>query len=515
MLKKLQNWLGIGPLGPLANVPFPQLAAAWMRRVQTWPLTPPATQDGTEVAILVTPWLGSAVPFYNIEIALMLAAAGQRVVLLWDSTDVIGNAPAPHETAAIAEALKIVPPWIKTIDVSQIVPSENWARDTDGAWIDSMLFENGVWRMRGETTATHYVERKQALLPRIREHIGRVRELFATRKWHWLLIPGGVWGVSSIYVSAAEQSGCRYATYDCAIHSVTVCHQGVACHQLDLADAAKMVARNFTTEQLAYLRGRAWKELEERIEGRGNQQGLQMRAAGKTTYDFNVIIPLNQRWDAAALGRGRLFATVEEWIVGLLRWAESEPAARLCVRQHPCERFKEWRGSDDIAALIQRENRAGARVRFVAAGESISTYELLPTAKAVVPYTSSVGVEAGMLGISVIASAHNYYDRASFVRRPETQEEFFNLLSQAVRNDLKPPQEGASDAALIYHLIQECNITPTIFAAGPVEYLEWVKIPPRELWAQPSCVDLRESLLTGQPLSYLMSRRILSTANLL
>jgi hypothetical protein len=321
-----------------------------------------------------------------------------------------------------------------------------------------------------------------------------------------------VWGLSGVYVTLTAGLGKTYTTYDCGLGTVTICHNGIACHQIDLPAAVSLVKSEFTAKQQEHVRDRAWKELKERMDGRGNQAAFQVRAAGDAaTSDFNVLVPLNLRWDSAALARKRLFETVEDWIVAVLRWAESEPNARVCFRQHPSERETVLRGSDDIGDLMARENKIPERVRFVAAEDDVNTYEVLRTIKVVSPYTSSVGVEAGMLGIPVIVSAHNYYDHASFVQHPETREEYFALLSHAIRGELSVAPEGTHDAALFYHLVQECNILPTHFTPAPGDFVSWVKVPPDQLWHEPACADLRESLMTGRPLSYLASRRVAST----
>ena len=42
--------------------------------------------------MLVTPWLGSAVPFFALETMRLLADAGENVCVIYDACDVIGNA---------------------------------------------------------------------------------------------------------------------------------------------------------------------------------------------------------------------------------------------------------------------------------------------------------------------------------------------------------------------------------------------------------------------------------------
>jgi hypothetical protein len=249
------------------------------------------------------------------------------------------------------------------------------------------------------------------------------------------------------------------------------------------------------------------------MQGRGNYTSFQAVAAtGTSAGDPNVFVPLNLRWDSAALGRERLFPSVKEWVTAIVRWAATEPLARVCIRQHPVERHKAFRTSDDIGALIREINTAGDRVRFVAADDPVNSYDLLGKVRALLPYASSMATEAPMLGIPVITSAHNYYESFSFVNRAESPEHYFELVSRAIRGELSVAESDRDLAAVVYCLVQHCNIMPTGFTATPTAFLEWVKVPPDELWQRPEVQDLHRALRTGQPLAFIRAQRFASAA---
>jgi hypothetical protein len=199
-------------------------------------------------------------------------------------------------------------------------------------------------------------------------------------------------------------------------------------------------------------------ELEERMQGRGNYFKFQSTpATGNPAGDPNIFVPLNLRWDSAALGRERLFPSVKEWVTAIVRWAATEPQARVCFRQHPAERFKAFRTSDDIGALIREINTAGDRVRFVAAQDSVNSYDLLGSARVLLPFTSSMGAEAPILGIPVVTSAQNYYDSFDFVNRAETPEQYFEMVTRAIRGELTVSDAQRDLAALVYCLVQQLH----------------------------------------------------------
>ncbi len=499
---------------PLGAVPFAQLAAAWERRCRAFPIRAEAATTGRRVAVLVTPWLGTPVSFFNLEIARMHAERGDQVCVIWDGASVVGNAVNAEEVAALRAALDRLPAGFEIIDVAGLTPlAADPATDEEEA--RRVVAEIGIWRTRGEANASEFTQRHEGSVATLIMHIGRVRRLVAESRLDWLLIPGGVWGVSGLYVAAAQRAGVRFTTYDSGTHMLIACQDGIAAHQADIPRAFELAAEFLRERSGARQRFIDWSraELDARMRGGGNYTTFQAGAAtGRQAGDSNVLVPLNLRWDSAALGRQRLFSSVQEWVTAIVRWAAEDPQARVCLRQHPIERHTPWRSSDDLGRIVADANTAGERVRFVAAAESVNTYDLLPTVRAMLPFTSSMGVEAGMLGLPVITASRNYYEHFRFATRGETVADYFEKISRAIRGELAPPAGAEEDAALVYHLTQHCNLMPSNFNAAPADFLKWVELPPEQLWAQPDTADLRTALLGGEPLSFVRLRRFAEAA---
>ena len=490
---------------------FAELVRVWRQRCAEFPVSVALRAGGRRHAVLVTPWLGTAASFFNMEVARMLAAEGEDVRVIFDPCDVFGNAPVRHEVEGLERAVRALPPEMPVVRVDEKSVADEAPGDEELA--RRIIFENGIWRTRGESRAAHFVERKEASVARLRAHVARVRQLVAASGLEWLLIPGGIWGVSGVYAAAASAAGAHFTTYDSGKRAIVTCQDGIATHQSDIPRAfpramTALAARPGQRERIIeWSRG----ELRERMQGRGNYTSFQKQAAtGRTEGDANVFVPLNLRWDSAALSRTRLFATVEEWITAIVSWAATEPEARVCIRQHPAERNKAVASTDDIGALVRRINSAGDRVRFVAADSPVNSYDLLPSARVVLPFTSSMGMEAPMLGIPVVTSALNYYDSFDFVARAESISQYFDLAARAIRGELPVASAARENAALIYYLTQHCNFMLTLFTAEAAEFLEWAKLPPAELWTRPDTHDFKRAILTGEPLASIRFARFLS-----
>lgn len=495
-----------GKDGRRAPSSFEKMADAYAGRIAAWRALPSAPPTGSRVGVLVTPWLGSAVPLYNLECSLALARTGSHVTVLRDASDIFDNAPHQSVIKALDRLLAALPPSMEVLDVARSPQIED---EADSAAAEKILRENAIWKLRGEEQAEKYLPGQVHRVTQAAAHLGRIRHLLKTQRLDWLLIPGGIWGISAIYAEVARQLGVGITTYDSDPGILLVAHDGAAAHHADLPRSFARL--NAELESLPLKKNAlvdlANGELARRAAGR-DDFGFQTVAATAATIDAgSVFVPLNLRWDSAALARGRLFGSVAEWLGALLRWAEQRPDARLCIRQHPSERHTEARGSDDVAA-IWKDSPARDRVTYVQAADPVNTYDLLPAARVVLPYTSTLGIEATMLGLPAITSTNCYYADLGFVWNPATIEEYFARLDEAVDGQLKVTPEARRQAAVAYAIGQQWGHMRTFFTPTPADFPKWTALPPEELWQMGENADLHEAMSTRTPLSYLRYRRL-------
>lgn len=495
-------------LHPRRRQPAGEMARVYLRRLAEWRQLTPEPPGGGRVGVLVTPWLRSAVPFYNLEIALEIARQGLSVTVFWDASDVFGNASERSEVEDIGQLLEHLPPHLTVVRVDDDTPSSE-AVETGLA--ESIVRENAIWKMRGEERADDFIASRPEIRAAAEAHLGRVHHLLRRNAVDWLLVPGGIYGLSAAYLAIARKLGMGVSTYDSDPGMLMTAHDGAAAHHADMARVFAQLLAEFVD--------RPW-ELEGLVEG--SRAELAKRQAGVSTLfqfqkvaatnvatsDCNILVPLNLRWDSASLSRQRLFPTVSEWLSQLIRWVERNPAARLCLRQHPCERFDEIRGSDDVRPLIEAAaDSARRRITFVAADDPSNTYDLMRTARVVLPFTSTLGVEAIMLGIPVVTSTNCYYADMGFVWNARTVGEYFDLIGQALEGRLTVDDKAQRGAALTYGLTQNWAQIKTLFTPAPSDFPKWTALHPRELWSLQETADMMKALITRVPLSYLRYRR--------
>lgn len=514
ILEPLKKLIGIKSKTSPKPVSFDWVYRTFLKRLEKWPQAMGGPKQGRAVSVLITPWMQTAVPFFSLEVALMLSRAGRPVKVIWDDTDLVGNSGKNREVDAINDVLSRLPKELEVIAVSQLSATET--RESDGPLAKRIRFDNGIMRRRGETTVDEFYAAHPESGERILRHLGIVRALLRGLNIEWMLVPGGIYGVSSAYIAMAQELGIGLSGYDCGYGMLILAQGGLAGHQHDVDDCY----RRFTEQAAANPKSRqlaeesATRELQQRMIGKGNYFDFQIAGVeGREKRTFDVLVPLNLRWDAAALGRQNVFASVSEWLTYLIEWANARPDVRLCVRQHPVERHAPWRSTDDVRGLVERLNKAPDRIVFIAADDPVNTYELLRPAKVVLPYTSSVGVESAMLGKAVILATHCYYQGFPFSQKAATREQYLDLIDQALTGKFDGIDETKAVAAQVYHLTQNCNLMRTKFTAEPRDCPQWLEVPPEELWAWPELQDLKSALLTRAPLSFLRHSRFVAESS--
>lgn len=485
----IKKVLGVTPAPELPR--FGDLAAMYGRRLQQEPAI--RNGSGARVGVLITPWMFTAVPFFSLEVACLLADAGLEVTLLWDYSNVIFNTAKQREIDAVGQLVAQASASFRVIDVSAR-PGRTPSR---ADFLEEVLYENAVRQQRGESNAADYLRDTRQVTGAMRDHAGRVEGVLQEEAFDWLFIPGGIWASSGLYSHVARSHGISFTTFDSGIGALYVAQDGVAAHFADVSRTYRQVAATASAADRQVMIDAAHAVLRERMAGRDVFR-LQPKASGgpdSADVACDLLAPLNYRSDSAALCRQRLFASVTDWLEQSLVWMRSQGGASIAIRQHPCERIPQYRGSDDWRLIFAPYADLGERFRFVAAEDPINTYDLMTRARAVLPYTSRVGVEAGMLGIPVILSARCYYEECDFAHRAETREEYFGLIQRALRGELPERSGGRDAAAIVYFIVERCLGLATPFTPQPKDFVEWLKIPRETLWNSPAVATLRRALV--------------------
>ena len=96
---------------------FLEMCGLYEARLKRWPVPQRNASPRGKVGVLVTPWLSTGVPLFNLEIALMLVRDGFHVTALSDGSNVIRNNPTPEHSTAIAKILQQLMPSLDVVRV--------------------------------------------------------------------------------------------------------------------------------------------------------------------------------------------------------------------------------------------------------------------------------------------------------------------------------------------------------------------------------------------------------------
>lgn len=125
-----------------------------------------------------------------------------------------------------------------------------------------------------------------------------------------------------------------------------------------------------------------------------------------------VSLFTNVTWDTATLGHDVGFASMLDWVEQAVRIATDADLV-LIVRIHPGE--SRWGSRDDVHEVVRSQLGAiPPNVRFVSAGEALSSYTIFEMSDLVLAYTTTVGLEAAVRGKHVAVAGDMHYRGRGF-----------------------------------------------------------------------------------------------------
>lgn len=448
-----------------------------------------APAQGSPILFPIIPWRMTAVPFFSLECALFFHSRGIPVKLLAH----FSGLPF-HQHPAAAEETHILKRLLKRIKTRLAVESldPNQKKNLLSSEMARLLVrENQVWLAKSETSA-YAGEISPAVENLLQKEYSAVESTLKRLAPRLVFVPGGVMGASPLYVEACRRLHIPFATYDSGAREIKLCVGGVAAHNGDTPQAFDYFLNCPESEQAVFEK-HAFSWIEKRREGKDDFELQPQTACPDNLRDF-ILICLNYRADSAALMRQRLFPTVKEWLKETIQWAVRNQV-RMVIRQHPCEKLDRFKGKDDWGGIVRSVEPEGEFTHYVAAADTINTYDLIERAACVLPFTSRVGVESAMLGKPVITTSQAFYSGLGFTYDPENIPEYFSLLEKASKGNLPLKASQIKRASIAYFAISEHTRIRTDFTPLPQDFATWSRLNPQELWKKPELIELTESLL--------------------
>jgi hypothetical protein len=485
---------------------FPTSGKRFLRYLRRSKVLPVANaQPAGTVAVLVVPWVCTPVPWYSIMLAIGLARRGRRVALIWDDTG-FPELHVDRQNQVIGKVLEHVGQFIPVTRLSLLHSAPEAAGDP--AIVESLTSQNMTWISRGASSAGQTDGREDQVRASLDRTLPKVRSALDGLDLDCLVVPGGVYGTSGLFRHEAAARGLRVATFDTDRRIGQLSVDGVAAQNSDIPRAFDVLWAS-GAEVRRQVVDLARDEFQSRIDNR-DSYGFQTGPAAGSPGDVHgtVLMPLNVEWDTAALGRHVHFANTVDWLNSTIEFVLDNDDREVIIRQHPSERRRLQRGNLDFRSLLRDRFGHEPRVRFIAADDAVNSYDLLSTSGLVLPYVSTIAMEAAAMGKPVLVSGESYFSGLGFVWAAGSRDEYFTLLQRGLRGHLDPLPDQSERAWVCYYLAAVRNRIPTDFTPHPDDFWDWCQRDPDQVFADPEVVDILTAIDQDEPVSLLRHRRL-------
>ena len=143
-------------------------------------------------------------------------------------------------------------------------------------------------------------------------------------------------------------------------------------------------------------------------------------------------------WDATFFWGEDLFQDYEEWFLESVKAACLNPNLNWIIKVHPANLVKNFRDGiteepSEVSALNKFIGKLPSHVKLLAADSDISTWSLFEVMDYCLTVRGTVGIEAALLGKTVLTAGTGRYDRHGFTVDFNDRKEYLEALNQLER----------------------------------------------------------------------------------
>ncbi|MDZ4677696.1 MAG: hypothetical protein SGI74_09325 [Oligoflexia bacterium] len=461
--------------------------------------------NGKRVGLLLDVSHYTAVPWYVITLAFLYKSRGYEPIIIWDDIPYTDKVRNNDQNRVIRKTLSSLSDDFEIIKLSDF--EKHPLDQKDSKEIERLCHVYLVSRFRSSVPHEGWKPYRDKLKKTLSENLSRVKSLMAQNSFDHLVLQGGLWGNTSLFFWEAHRHGIRAATHDSGFGIIYTAVDGIAAHQPDVAKIFDLdVFGDHESLERKKILELAKQELQHRMQatekngGTLDDQKFQKQVYNKSnTFSCDVLIPLNVDYDAAALGKQTFFDNPFQWLMETLDFLIKNTSATIGVRQHPVERNPFYKAKHDLKLEIERAFPGNTRIRFISADEDVNTYNLIETSRLTLPLSSTTGIEAATFGKRVIIASDAYYSDFSFVEKATSKTDYFQKISQYLKNPQPQSQKQIEEALLCYFSAQVANRIFSHFTPQPPDYAQWVKKDFSNLFADTSVQSMIDTLSDGVP----------------
>ena len=210
------------------------------------------------------------------------------------------------------------------------------------------------------------------------------------------------------------------------------------------------------------------KYLEKRFKGKFSMAGIQfwpeMQGLDPLLLErlghFKQVIPVftNVIFDTSQPHSNVLFKDMFDWLDHVLKAARRHPETFFVIRAHPDEARHGKAAVESVAMWVQQRDATSLpNVLFVGPEERISSYELIRLSKFVLIYNSTIGLEASILGVQVLAAGLSRFTGYPTVNFPPSKAAYLQQFEQFLmekKTEAPPEHRRQARRFLYYHVFR-------------------------------------------------------------
>lgn len=303
-----------------------------------------------------------------------------------------------------------------------------------------------------------------------------------------------------LYMYIARRYGMRASTYDIGgeIESIQYSADGEVAHAEEIARLVK--GQYFSETQKREILRLSRENFLQRKNATVKNAGYNYQIAeySEEIVPYDVIIPLNISWDAAALKRDRIFATYTEWLEKTLHYIMENTTASVLVREHPAQNVFSQFAFDDLEEKLPILNEYKDRIKLVKAKDKINTYQYLEACNLVLPYTSTIGLEAVMLEKNIIIHSKVYYEFLDVGYRAVDEKDYFNAISYYLEHPEEKAYTNVENAFFAYY----CQMNRVMPSKYNIIGTEWLDMSLQDLATAPNVNKIVDAVVEGNSTVY-------------
>jgi capsule polysaccharide modification protein KpsS len=156
---------------------------------------------------------------------------------------------------------------------------------------------------------------------------------------------------------------------------------------------------------------------------------------------FKKLVPVftNVIFDTSQVHANTIFPDMFTWLKVVRQVAVDNPDTLFVIRAHPDEGRKGKESRESVAEWMERSATDQLpNVVFIDTGEMVSSYELIRLSHFVMVYNSTIGLEAVLMGKTVLTAAKARYTQIPTTIHPESKQDYTQKLTALLKGKAKP-----------------------------------------------------------------------------